>query len=250
MGCAAVVNADCASATHILGQCRSCRQDIGKPAIGYAIRGGAHAAEGFGVAKGLAGIGAGAEFLVAQFVEHMPYDNTTVIFQWPIADRFDKIIQDEQWKDIVVADPVYHFNTHQLANCEWWLSSGSSSPKIREYHQTYVQSAQSAHRLKVYQQLVKEILDKSRCKYLFITTPEQDQYSKITHSEIRGNEVQPSTLSHFYFLIEKIIPQLNLHSKLINRLEQILINTTWPPYDPDRQEKWVKIQQDLNQLSK
>lgn len=198
----------------------------------------------------LAGIGAGAEFLVAQFVEHMPYDNTTVIFQWPIADRFDKIIQDDQWKNIVAADPVYHFNTHRLANHHWWLSSASSSSLVREYHQTYVQSAQSAHRLKVYQQLVKEILDKSRCKYLFITTPEQDQYSKITHSEIRGNEVQPSTLSHFYFLIEKIIPQLNLHSKLINRLEQILINTTWPPYDPDRQEKWVKIQQDLNQLSK
>lgn len=198
----------------------------------------------------IAGIGAGAEFLVAQFVKHMPYTDTTVIFQWPDANRFDKIIQDSQWKDIVTNDPVYHFNIHHLDDHQWWLSSGSSNPMIKQYHQTYVQSAQSAHRLKVYQQLVKEILDKSQVDYLFITTPEQDQYSKTIHSEIRGSEIQPSPLSHFYFLVEKIIPQLNLHSNLIDRLEQVLINTAWLAYDPDRQEQWIKIQQDLNQLSK
>lgn len=200
--------------------------------------------------KVLAGIGAGAEFLVSQFVDHMPYDDTIVIFQWPDANRFDKIIQDTQWKDIVDNDPVYHFNTYNVNNHEWWLSSASSSPLVKQYHQIYVQSAQSAHRLQVYQQLVKEILDKSCSKYLFITTPEQDRYSKTTHSEVRGNQVQPSPLSHFYFLIEKIIPQLNLHSNLIDRLEQILIATTWLAYDPNRHEQWIKIQQDLNQLSK
>lgn len=198
----------------------------------------------------LAGIGAGPEFLVSRFVEHIPYDNATVIFQWPIAERFDKIIQDQYWKDIVTNDPVYHFNTYDIDGHKWWLSSASSNSEIKKYHQTYVQSTQAQYRLEIYQQLVKEILEKSQSKYLFVTTSEQEKYSKKFHNNVRGHEIQPSPLSHFYFLTEKIMPRLNLHSHLIDRLEQILIDTIWQPYDPDRSDLWIKIQQDLNQVLK
>lgn len=195
----------------------------------------------------LSGIGAGPEFLVSNFVEHLPYDRATVIFQWPQADRFDKIVQDEQWADIVKNDSIYHFNTYQQNELQWWLSSASASDKILQYHQTYVQSWQAQHRLHVYQQLVKEILNKSQANYYFTTTQQQETYSKINHAEIRGTEIQPSTLSHFYFLTEQIMPVVNLHSDLCTKLEQLLINTKWQPYDPDRQDIWAKIQQNLNQ---
>lgn len=198
----------------------------------------------------LGGVGAGPEFLVSQFAEHIPYDNATVIFQWPIAERFDKIIQDQYWKDIVTNDPVYHFNTHSLGGLEWWLSSASSNLEIKQYHQKYVQSTQARYRLKIYQQLVKEILDKTQNRYLFITTSEQEKYSRKFHSEIRGHEIQPSPLSHFYFLTEQIMPAVNLYSDRCAKLEQLLINTKWQPYDPDRGDLWIKIQQDLNQVSK
>lgn len=183
----------------------------------------------------LSGIGAGPEFLVSNFVEHLPYNNATVIFQWPQADRFDKIIQDEHWANIVKNDSTYHFNTYRQNELQWWLSSASNSNEIVQYHQSYIQSIQAQHRLTVYQQLVKEILNKSQINYYFTTTKEQQTYSRINHAEIRGVELQPSPLSHFYFLTEQIMPAVNLHSDRSSKLEQLLINTKWQPYDSNGQ---------------
>jgi hypothetical protein len=64
---------------------------------------------------------------------------------------------------------------------------------------------------------------------------------------IRQAEVQPSPAVHFYWLTEQIVPQLNVtvDPGLQSKLESLLLQTTWIPYDNERQEIWSKI---LDQL--
>jgi hypothetical protein len=195
----------------------------------------------------VSGIGAGPEYLVTQFSRMLPI-NGPVIFQWPIANRFDKVIQDEYWTQVAKNDPVYSFNIYKQDRETWWLSSASNSPEVKEYSAKYIQSAQSAIRLAVYQTLVKEILEKTGHNYIFTTTNEQDSFSK-SNLQLRGSEIQPSPLSHFYFLTEKLLPKLGLHSDNIELLEQLLLAQKWMPYDPDRQEIWNNIKHNLTTIA-
>ena len=55
-----------------------------------------------------AGIGAGYEFLVSNFVYMLPQlHNQATIFQWPHPQRFDKLLEDESWDDIIKNDTTY-----------------------------------------------------------------------------------------------------------------------------------------------
>jgi hypothetical protein len=193
--------------------------------------------------KLVSGIGAGPEYLVTEFSKLLPVDGM-VIFQWPCEHRFDKIIQDGHWLDIANNDPVYHFNIVKNESQTWWLSSASNAPEIREYHQKFIQSEQAKIRLTVYQTLVREILEKTKIKYIFTSNFEQDIASK-KNAHIRGNEIQPSPLSHFYFLTEKIMPALGLTSNNTTALEQLLQAQKWIAYDPDRSEIWNNIKLQL-----
>lgn len=195
----------------------------------------------------ISGIGAGPEYLTTRFVELLPISGT-VIFQWPTANRFDKLVEDDKWQNVITQDSVYHFNTYQHGNDLWWLSSASDQECITEYHQNYIQPKQAQCRLNVYQKLVQEILEKSNCPYIFTSTPEQDRYSRL-QSKIRGTEIQPGPLSHWYFLTEYLMPQVNLHSDYILPLKELLIEQSWAPYDPDRVEIWQTIKDKLKTIS-
>lgn len=197
--------------------------------------------------KVISGIGAGPEYLVTQFSRILPVDGI-VIFQWPIESRFDKILQDKYWKDIADRDPVYNFNLYNHSDETWWLSSGSSMPEVKQYHSKFIQPQQAKVRLTVYQNLVKEILDKSGYPYFFTSTLEQEHYSQ-RNLKVRGKEVQPSTLSHFGFLTEIIMPALKLNSTKLSLLEKLIEAQNWVPYDPDRQEIWDKIKHQLKNNS-
>jgi len=195
----------------------------------------------------MSGVGAGAEFLVTQFAELLPIDGH-VIFQWPSATRFDKIIEDEHWTRAVEQDSVYHFNTCQVGVDTWWLSSASTNKEVQEYHNKYIQPVQALKRLEVYQKLVKSILDNSVHSYMFTSTAEQHSFS-LKNSKVQGTEIQPSPLSHYYFLIEKILPGLGLHSINAAKLKDLLIAQKWQPYDPDRAEIWQNIKNQLTNTS-
>lgn len=190
----------------------------------------------------ISGIGAGPEYLVTQFSKLLPIDGM-VIFQWPDECRFDKIIQDRYWFDVANNDPVYHFNTIQTENETWWLSSASKSTDVVEYHNKFVQSYQAKLRLQVYQTLVREILEKSKCKYIFTSNSEQELFG-AKYPKTRGTDIQPRPLSHFYFLTEKIMPVLGLTSNNTVFLKQLIENQEWIAYDPDRNETWnnIKVQ--------
>jgi hypothetical protein len=83
---------------------------------------------------------------------------------------------------------------------------------------------------------------------MFTSTAEQHSFS-LKNSKVRGTEIQPSPLSHYYFLIEKILPGLGLHSINTAKLKDLLIAQKWRPYDPDSEEIWQNIKNQLKNTS-
>jgi hypothetical protein len=187
-------------------------------------------------------IGAGAEYLVTGLVDLVPeLANNLVIFQWPMAARFDKLIEDKHWFHVGKTDPVYHFNFHKRPYGIWWISSASQQPQVREYHEKFVQSEQHKIRLQNYQTLVRNTLENLNCGYCFTSTHEHQYYSTLNRfAEIRQQEVQPSPVVHYYFLIEKILPQINVvyDSARAAKLETLITAQSWQSYDPDSEEIW------------
>lgn len=196
----------------------------------------------------VSGIGAGNEFLVSGLLDREP-DRDTVIFQWAPADRFDKIIQDQDWEDLASSDPIYGENFYDLSGARWWLSSASQSTEIRHYHRYYVQSKQSLRRLQDQHKLVQGFLISRGCEYVAVSTREQDMFSREGRFQsVRGSEVQPSPPVHLAYLEEIILPQLSIDidSSRINRLKRALNNTEWQPYHPDRAEIWQEMVRGLD----
>jgi hypothetical protein len=199
-----------------------------------------------------AGIGAGSEFLVSGFVdliEDMP--DSIVIFQWPSAYRFDKMLQDDSWQSTIDNDPVYYFNVNtDHCNRSWWLSSASTSQEIKNYHTRLVQSQQHVRRQQIYKALVSHTCNNLNCRIIHTSTPEQNRFSYGTRFKLtRQNQVQPSPIVHFYWLIEEILPHTNIivDYERQKTLETIINQTAWIPYDPDREEIWSKINDQLTE---
>jgi hypothetical protein len=187
-------------------------------------------------------IGAGAEYLVTGFVDLVPeLANNLVIFQWPMAARFDKLIEDKHWFHVGKTDPVYHFNFHKRPYGIWWISSASQQPQVKEYHEKFVQSGQHNIRLQNYQTLVRNTLENLNCDYCFTSTNEQQYYSTLSRfAETRQQEVQPSPVVHYYFLIEKILPNINITYDQVraHRLENLITAQSWQTHDPYREQIW------------
>lgn len=197
-----------------------------------------------------AGIGAGSEFLVSGFVDLIKdMQDSIVIFQWPYTERFDKMLQDDSWQSTISNDPVYHFNVNtDLCKRSWWLSSASTNQEIKNYHTRLVQSSQRARRQQIYQTLVSHTCNNLNCRIIYTSTSEQDQFSRGTRFKLtRQNQVQPSPIVHFYWLIEEILPHVDI---VIDRqrqktLETLINQITWIPYDSERENIWSQIKNQL-----
>lgn len=198
-----------------------------------------------------AGIGAGQEFLVSGFVDQVEQmRNSLIIFQWPWPVRFDKMLQDDSWSHTIANDPVYSFNVNTDVNgSKWWLSSASTDQDIQKYHNHYVQYQQHLQRQKIYQCLVSHTASNLKSKIVHTSTESQDSFSRRARfSNTRMQEVQPSPVVHFYWLIEKIVPQTDIviDAELQKKLETAINQTVWKPYDPDCKKIWINI---CNKLS-
>lgn len=196
-----------------------------------------------------AGIGAGAEYLVHKLVQQVnDMPNSHVIFQWPVADRFDKVVEDPRWLDIIKNDPVYHFNTVADDMHVWWLSSASQQKEVRTYHEFFVQPEQQRMRVADYQVLVRNTLENIGCKTYYTSLIEEGDYSRQPRFQaIRQQEVQPSPPVHYYFLMERILPNTTIQFDLARaqRLEQLILDQTWTAYDPNRAQIWQELTQRL-----
>jgi len=193
-----------------------------------------------------AGIGAGCEFLASGFVDHISsMKNSVIIFQWPSAKRFDKLIEDDSWQQIIADDPVYHFNTTTDSwNRQWWLSSASTVDAVEQYHKQYVQLKQHKNRYRMYRELIDHTATAMDCKILHTSTAEQDIFSRQPRFlQSRQQEVQPSPTVHMSWLTECILPQIpiDVDPSRQQHLTQLIANTQWRAYDPDRAEIWTNI---------
>ena len=189
-----------------------------------------------------AGIGAGHEWLVDQFVKEIPnMADATVIFQWPHPYRFDKLIEDDRWKTIADTDPIYSFN--QLES--WWLSSQSQQPEVLQYHTDFVQPKQHENRQANYQVLVEHTLANLNCIYFPTSLNEQYIFANLPRfKEIRQQEVQPSPPVHFAYTVEVLLKQLShltADTARITQIEHRINDHKWVAYDPDRDEIWQKM---------
>jgi hypothetical protein len=200
-----------------------------------------------------AGIGAGTEFLVSGFVDLLDsMHDSIVIFQWPIVARFDKMIQDDSWQNIIANDPTYHFNIKvDSQDRKWWLSSASTVQEVQDYHSLYVQRSQHNRRQQVYRTLVSQTAANLNCQIVHTSTLSADTFSQdIRFRSTRQTQVQPSPIVHFYWLVEQIIPQtaIAVDQNLQKELELLINQTPWIPYDPDRESIWSEINVKLTQL--
>ena len=186
------------------------------------------------------GIGAGNEILISQLLTQN-ISNQKVIFQWAQHNRFDKLLQDNDWKQIAESDSVYHFNFYKTIDQTWWLSSASQQPEIKKNHDFYIQEEQSKLRYQNQQMLVKTYLEFNRAEYYFTSTEAQENFSRQSRFDhVRGTEIQPSPIVHFFFVTEQLAPAINLKidENLVEILKNKIQNHKWVPYDPDREEIW------------
>jgi hypothetical protein len=193
----------------------------------------------------ISGIGAGNEFLINGLLEvDTLIKNQTVVFQWADAARFDKLVQDDDWTNLAKSDPVYHFNFYQRNNKNWWLSSASSNAQVKEYHNFYVQNNQAQLRLQNQKTLISHYLQNNHCNYYFTSTHEQIEFGNSSRfDQLKSNEIQPTPLEHFYFVIEVILPAVDISCSeaRIDKLKKRIVDQTWTAYNPDRAEIWQKI---------
>lgn len=191
----------------------------------------------------ITGIGAGNEFLINGLLSQ-DISNSTVIFQWAEAERFDKVIEDDYWPSVIKQDPVYHFNIVERNSVKWWLSSASTAPDVQQYHRRYVQSTQAQMRLKDQQTLIESHVKLMHSFYISLSTIDQEQFSRLPEFEkIRGREVQPSPIVHFWYLDRKVLPILGVAVDVArkNQLQQLLESTLWTAYDCDRHSLWQDL---------
>ena len=196
----------------------------------------------------VSGIGAGNEFLINGLLQ-LDVTDQAVIFQWAAACRLDKIVEDTQWSDIGKNDPAYHFNFHQRDKNLWWLSSASNHHHVRSYHDFYIQKQQARTRLQDQKKLLAGYLVGKRCRYVEISTEQQEIYSQQKKFRVsRGSEIQPSPVVHLHFLFVEILPKLGIphDQNRADGLYRAILNTDWKPYDPDRAEIWQNIVNSLD----
>jgi hypothetical protein len=188
------------------------------------------------------GIGAGHEFVVASIVEaHKNNSQGFFLVQWPHANRFDKLLVDDSWNDLIKTDPVYHFNTVTVGTKNWWLSSASESEQIKHYHNFYVQSEQAELRDFNYRYLVSDLL---KNQSIFFSTREMQQFSKQDRFDLtRLDQIQPSPVVYMHYVEEFILPKMPAQPDqlLLGNLKSKILKQNWIPYDPDRKEIWQSI---------
>jgi hypothetical protein len=207
-------------------------------------------------------IGAGNEFIASAVIAaHIKHPDAFFLVQWAMPNRFDKLIQDQTWDQIINTDSVYHFNRVELLNQTWWLSSASQQPEIQQYHKFYVQYAQSCLRTFNLIYLIGKLLVNNAIFFSTYKLPFDNQQKMSLNSvpwididmssfsnlekfkSIRGTEIQPSPEIHFNFLKEHVLPLMPTFpdSSRLHVLEQRICETVWKPYDPDREEIWKNI---------
>ena len=208
-------------------------------------------------------VGAGNEFITNAVIQaNLTDPHAYFLVQWAQTQRFDKLIEDSSWANIIDTDPTYHSNRVRLQEDLWWISSASRQPDIVNYHKHYIQKKQSRTRMLNYIYLASSLLkDKSlffstvnlrftdgEIKYLGHNWVEQSMCDFSTQRrfvDLRQKEVQPSPIVHLAYIQEHLLPNLPfiVDPARMKELERRINQHNWVAFDPDRAEIWQKMSQ-------
>ena len=195
--------------------------------------------------------GAGNEYIANAIQQNI--DNCDVaIVQWAQPNRLDLVLDHIEphntiWKTTIANDPVYSNNIIELGNTKIWLSSGSTTNLVKEYHSKFISLAQHQLRSQMYINYVMLLLEQKKINYKFMLSVDSQYLSnKITttpwawHSEWKGmcefrfvskfseldlGLTQPIPLIHFDFIKQFIMPSINLpwrSERELNAVESML----------------------------
>jgi hypothetical protein len=221
-------------------------------------------------------IGAGSEFLVNAILSKTTQNiDGMYLIQWPHPCRFDKLIENKQWDQIINTDTTYAKNVYYLNDKKWWVSSESMQSEVRMYHDFYIEKQQAELRNFNYMILLKNYLENNNIQYRFMLTYAADYLSEFEKKQlitanwcwhkpwhgmseysvldkyinIRQNEVQPSPIIHIDWLVECLLPTLNISLDQINLtlLKNLIYDQKWAPFHWDRKQIWINL---LNKLDR
>ena len=190
--------------------------------------------------------GAGNEFIVNQLKQHIG-STDAVIIQWARPNRLDLVLAHKDpkfWQDVIASDLIYNDNILTCGANKFWISSGSKTHAVRQYHQEYISVKQHQLRSQIYIEYAKMLLEQREIDYRFMLV-EDSEYIDIDanwiwHEPFKGMDdfrykskycdlelgiVQPIPLVAFDFIKQYIIPRIDLpwrNDKEIDAVENML----------------------------
>jgi hypothetical protein len=185
--------------------------------------------------QNLSRYGAGNEYII-QCLRHNLVNSDAVLVQWAMPNRLDLVLShapqyQEFWNQQINDDPVYNNNVVQVGNIPIWLTSASTLPVVREYHEKFISGQQHRLRSQLYIDYATLLLKDK--KYGFLLTKNStyldaivtDQSNWHWHEQFHGmcefrhvskyadldlGITQPIPLIQFDFVRQFIQPKFDL----------------------------------------
>jgi len=190
--------------------------------------------------------GAGNEFIVNQLKNNIDSADVVMI-QWAKPNRLDLVLahlDSKFWKDVIASDQVYHNNVADCGNNKFWISSGSQTEAIQEYHQRYISVKQHQMRSQIFVEYAKMLLEHHNIDYRFMLVDDSEYLGidanwvchepfkgmnnfryKSKYRELELGIKQPTPLVAFDFIKQYIMPSIDLQwrsSREIDAVENML----------------------------
>ena len=193
--------------------------------------------------------GAGNEYILQCLRQHLT-NKDTVLLQWAMPNRLDLVLshQSNFWTEQIASDNLYNNNIVTLGTDQYWISSGSKTLGVQEYHQKFISMRQHQLRSQMFVEHAKLLLSQSDVDYRFLLTWDSEYLRESVtdtanwcwHKEFMGMHsfrttskfaeldfgiTQPISLVQFDFIKQFIMPSIDLHwrnSREIDAVENML----------------------------
>lgn len=98
-----------------------------------------------------------------------------VLVQWAMPNRLDLVLSQDnlheaKWRQEIAKDNVYKDNIVNLGTVNYWISSASVLPLVKEYHSTYISVEQHRLRSQLSVEHAKLLLNARNIDYRFLLT--------------------------------------------------------------------------------
>jgi hypothetical protein len=217
-------------------------------------------------------IGAGNEYIFNCAVKSALTARPSDIFliQWSKPDRFDKIVQDEIWQKLHMSDEKYKNIESKIFHQSWWATSASTLKEIQHYNKFYIQEEQAINRSVLYMISLSKMLKSLNITHYYFQTYTINYSNHSNYTDLlslpwiefsgmaewaklhplRGNEIQPAPIVHFDWLVEKLLPKLNIIIDEEKRLALTQKLRNFVPYHYDRKQIWENLKNEISVLLK